>query len=460
MDILRKNTVKSLLSKVNLLIESSENLENNEILRELLVRVVEVANGDKRKLPGKGLKGKFWKIFFRVYYLVNLASDKIQRGEEGFVGLKEIFEQVKESVEECVEICFDRKLFFEENEIEVKLESEDWERFNDFFKSISSMFFNINKKILVFDKILQKQGLYLKLLKNYSMAPTKCSCSEDFKNKLESLQSEKSSLELKLKHSEALLTETRQEKEILNSIVYKVKEKLISLKFSNSQISSFIPSPSSLTPRLSIQKDLNTISICGSKSINSHKNPDNSSSIQAINSSLDLLITMKTHLSLPKSPNEKNLIPALIKNLLEKINELEIDFNSRYKNTQDPKRTPKSEEKKIEILPFKLSKRKNEELKKKLLRKKNKIQLHKDQILVLKSRIRELQTELELSGNNNLIHIRELWWTFAKEVPVLDKKVEETFSVFTRMLGFTSKDLLWLTNERTLKKPKLKFGLF
>jgi hypothetical protein len=96
----------------------------------------------------------------------------------------------------------------------------------------------------------------------------------------------------------------------------------------------------------------------------------------------------------------------------------------------------------------------------KLLKKKNKIALHKEQIVVLKDSVRELQGQLENIKELDVFHLRELWWTIVRKIPILDKEIEENVQVFTRMLGFSRKDIIIMNDERSEKKVKRKFSLF
>lgn len=128
---------------------------------------------------------------------------------------------------------------------------------------------------------------------------------------------------------------------------------------------------------------------------------------------------------------------------LSKIERLEISQVSRVN-----KESNSNDSKLLNLAKFKLS------------QKKKKIKMHKEQIVVLKNNVRELQDLLKKVLEVDVFHIRELWWSIGKEIPVLDKDVEESIQVFTRMLGFSRKDVLIMNDERKDKKIKRRFTFF
>lgn len=98
--------------------------------------------------------------------------------------------------------------------------------------------------------------------------------------------------------------------------------------------------------------------------------------------------------------------------------------------------------------------------KSKVYEKKHEIHLHKEQIAYLKQNVRDLQAEVDRLGKMDIGHLKEFWWNLGKEIPVLQGNAEDMMEMFSKMLGYNSKEMQGMNAERKNKKTKMKFGLF
>lgn len=463
-------TIKSLLSEVNLILDTENCDKNFWFVKKKLFRVVEICrNGGDKGIKGLGIK--FWKDLYVAQGKVGQLFELVRSKSRDFGKIEEFLWIVKDCVQNCVDNCFRQTIGGNWSEVgdqdvllkhcfnfqdPLNIQTKDLlEILQKFYSSVSSNFSTIHKNLSNLNESLQKLLQNFEYSINHPSIPISSLESKpvDLQTKLKALESENLYLESTLKSTKDLLSSTKLKNDNLNSIVLKAKEKLQILKTSNTQKIQYSPNKTAQkpVPTLIIQKPPDTIFIATNKNTHSH----------SIKSLIDLLSSLQLQINsenLEKS--EKFLkIQNFFKEFSEKFSILEKDLNTgnilKSKTNNQSKNWTKNEYK--QSIHHNMN---NNYIISKLLSKKNKIKLHKEQILVLKERIRELQKGLELAKASDFLHLRELWWSFAKEIPVLDKKIEETFSVFTRMLGFSSKDILSLNNERTLKKPRMKFGLF
>ncbi|OMJ93991.1 hypothetical protein SteCoe_2905 [Stentor coeruleus] len=92
--------------------------------------------------------------------------------------------------------------------------------------------------------------------------------------------------------------------------------------------------------------------------------------------------------------------------------------------------------------------------------KKHEIHLHKEQISYLKQNVRDLQAEVDRLSKMDIGHLKEFWWNLGKEIPILQGNAEDMVEVFSKMLGYNSKEICGMNAERKNKKSKIKFGFF
>lgn len=98
--------------------------------------------------------------------------------------------------------------------------------------------------------------------------------------------------------------------------------------------------------------------------------------------------------------------------------------------------------------------------KSRVIEKKHEIHLHKEQIAYLKKNVRDLQIELERVSELDLSHVKQIWLSLGKEIPILNATAESLIEVFMKMLGFSQNDIASCSVERKGKKSKSKFGIF
>ena len=319
---------------------------------------------------------------------------------------------------------------------------------------------------------------------------------QDMETQMFRLRNEKAYIEVKFRDIEKLLSDVIREKEKQDGIILNLKKDIERLKDSkNNEISQKIDSRRGSDDVCISDFEL-TESVDKFGQVNS--NDLYELLLEEINE-IALEIANSQILS-PQSKISKNLIYKLIdvskknKELITKelgnisnkgLDELLIDTFNKFKQRINALELDKAENeaKKEEYVKYErlevqsepsprgltpnvsiesslIIKKELQMIKLRLDEKKHKIYLHKQQITSLKKNIRELQIELYIALKVYIIYLRELWINLNKEIQIASTNGEKILEIFMKMLGFNSKEIICLHNERNLKKSRGKHGIF